>query len=105
MLKKFFLAEPVIWDTLARIAEEPFNIAFIKCRVGLRDSYVLNRIFLRFKFKIFSWKDENNSFRTDEKLKITSIPTLIKLNNIDKRLVKDEDFTSSDFILHYLKTS
>lgn len=40
------LAEPVIWETLTRISEEPFNIAFIKCRVGFRDSYVFKVLFL-----------------------------------------------------------
>lgn len=63
-------AKPIIEEGLK---SAPDDGIFIYCNVG-------NRPY---------WKDPNNDFRKDEKLKLTCVPTLIKWNTV-RRLEEDQ---------------
>uniref|UniRef100_A0A915CRW0 Thioredoxin domain-containing protein n=1 Tax=Ditylenchus dipsaci TaxID=166011 RepID=A0A915CRW0_9BILA len=44
------------------------------------------------------WKNPSNSFKTDERLKVSCIPTLLQLNSNNRCLNKDEDFMDAKTI-------
>ncbi|CAF3971966.1 unnamed protein product [Rotaria sp. Silwood2] len=69
------LAEKPVEETVK--SSLPSNGIFIECSVGDRARFV------------FSWKDPNSRFRTDSKLRLTNIPTLIEWETT-KRLTESQ---------------
>ncbi|XP_023215646.1 thioredoxin domain-containing protein 17-like [Centruroides sculpturatus] len=67
-----FSADPVIEEVLKDIPED---VTFITCTVGNREV----------------WKDPKNTFRTDQDLKLKSVPTLIKWKT-PKKLEEEQLF-------------
>ncbi|XP_063964551.1 thioredoxin domain-containing protein 17-like isoform X2 [Lytechinus pictus] len=76
-LLAFRCTEPVIEKGLAGAPEDA---VFIKCSVGDRTS----------------WKDPNNEFRVNEKLRLKGVPTLLQMNS-PKKLV-EEDCSNADLV-------
>ncbi|KAH3891335.1 thioredoxin domain-containing protein 17-like [Dreissena polymorpha] len=70
-------ADPVINSSLSKL---PKDAIFIHCGVGDR-TY---------------WKDQNNAFRKDPTLKLTAVPTLLKVGH-SQRLV-EEQCANSDLV-------
>ncbi|XP_041456879.1 thioredoxin domain-containing protein 17-like [Lytechinus variegatus] len=75
-------AEPVIEKGLAGAPEDA---VLIKCSVGDRTS----------------WKDPNNEFRVNEKLRLKGVPTLLQMNS-PKRLV-EEDCSKADLVEMFIQ--
>ncbi|KAH7731217.1 thioredoxin domain containing protein [Aphelenchoides avenae] len=73
-------AEPIIEKTILE-QNSAVDLEFVTCYVGQRDP----------------WKDKSNKFRTDESLKISSIPTLVELGVKGKRLT-GEQLTNANLV-------
>ncbi|EEB11216.1 conserved hypothetical protein [Pediculus humanus corporis] len=59
-------AEPIVKEVLEECSKK--NFTFIHVSVGSREE----------------WKDPNCKFRTDERFKLTSVPTLIKFHSVER---------------------
>lgn len=70
-------ADPIIERNLKHI---PADCVFIRCGVG-------DRAF---------WKDQNNVFRKDPKLRLTSVPTLLKYGQPQQ--LKEEQCAKDDLV-------
>ncbi|XP_041377040.1 thioredoxin domain-containing protein 17-like [Gigantopelta aegis] len=71
------VAEPVVERNLKHV---PDDAVLIHCSVGDRPY----------------WKDQNNAFRTDPKLKLKSVPTLMKVGTPQR--LEEEQCTKDDLI-------
>jgi len=63
-------ADPVVAEALKGVDED---LVLIHCAVGQRAF----------------WKDQNNVFRTDPKLRLKGVPTLLNWHEPEKRLVEE----------------
>ncbi|KAL4223905.1 Thioredoxin domain-containing protein 17 [Mactra antiquata] len=70
-------ADPVIEASLSKL---PMDSVFIKCSVGDR-AY---------------WKNQQNDFRIDPKLRLKSVPTLLKLG--EPQRLEEEQCAKSDLV-------